>query len=83
MSIQIEGVTYFSVADIQQDQRLPRQTIWRWRKGGHIPQGRLYRGKQLLFTKDEIEQIRKYANRLEPVAETPKRKRRPRQSRSH
>jgi predicted DNA-binding transcriptional regulator AlpA len=85
MSIQVEGVTYFSVADIQRDLGIPRQTIWRWRKARHIPQGRLYRGKQLVFTKDEVEEIRKYANRLEPVNDTTQRRRqrRPARSRSH
>jgi hypothetical protein len=82
MSIQIDGVTYFSVTDIQRDLKVPRQTIWRWRKAGHISQGRLYRGKRLVFTKEEVEEIRKYANRLEPVAERSTRKRRPRRSRS-
>ena len=67
MSIIIGGVTYFSSVDIQQDLGIVRQTLWRWRKAGTIPQGRRYRGRQVVFTKQEIESIRQYANRLEPV----------------
>lgn len=67
MPIQIDGVTYFSADDVHRDLGVVRQTLWRWRKGRKIPQGRRYRGRRIVFTKQEVETIRKFANRLEPV----------------
>jgi predicted DNA-binding transcriptional regulator AlpA len=67
MPIQIDGVAYFSAADIQRDLGVTRQTLWRWRKARKIPQGRRYRDRQVLFTKEEVDVIHEYANRLEPA----------------
>jgi hypothetical protein len=67
MAIQIEDVTYFTAGDIQRDLGIVRQTLWRWRRDRLIPQGRRYRGRQIVFTKQEVGLIRKFANRLEPV----------------
>ena len=65
--MQIKKIDYFSAADIQQEIGVVRQTLWRWRKAKKIPQGRLYRGRQVVFTKQEVEAIREYADRLEPA----------------
>jgi transposase-like protein len=65
--IVIERVEYFTAADIQRDLGVARQTLWRWRKGGKIPQGRRYRDRQVVFTLQEVEAIREYSNRLEPA----------------
>ena len=67
MPIEIEGVRYFSAADIHRDVGVPRQTLWRWRKEGKIPQGRRYRDRQIVFTQEEVTAIRGYANRLGPA----------------
>lgn len=67
MPIEIDGIRYFSAADIHRDLGVARQTLWRWRKDRKIPQGRRYRDHQVVFTKEEVEAIREYANRLEPV----------------
>jgi hypothetical protein len=63
----IEGVTYLSATDIQRELGVTRQTLWRWRKERKIPLGRRYRNKQVVFTQQEVEAIREYSNRLEPV----------------
>lgn len=68
MPIEIAGIRYFSATDINREIGITRQTLWRWRKQREIPQGHKYRGHQLLFTKEDVEAIRRYANRLEPVA---------------
>lgn len=67
MPILIERVEYFTAADIQRDLGIARQTLWRWRKAEKIPQGRRYRDRQVVFTREEVEAIREYSNRLEPV----------------
>jgi hypothetical protein len=67
MPIHVEGVEYFTAADIQREIGVVRQTLWRWRKDGRIPQGRRYRDRQIVFTREEVESIREYSNRLEPA----------------
>ena len=67
MKIEIDGIQYFTASDIHRDLGIVRQTLWRWRKAGKIPSGRRYRERQIVFTKHEFEEIRDYANRLEPA----------------
>jgi len=68
MPVVIEGTSYFSVEEIAKDLRVSRSTFWRWRAlSEELPAGRRYRGKMVVFTKEEVEAIRGFANRLEPV----------------
>jgi hypothetical protein len=67
MPIEIEGVEYFTAADIQREVGVVRQTLWRWRRARVIPQGLRYRNKSIVFTRAEVEVIREYSNRLEPA----------------
>jgi predicted DNA-binding transcriptional regulator AlpA len=67
MPILIDRIEYFTASDIQRDLGVARQTLWRWRKSGKIPQGRRYRDRQVVFTREEVDAIRDYSNRLEPV----------------
>ena len=66
MSLSVEGITYYTMKDIVSQLSVSRQTLWRWRREGKIPQGQLFRDKQLLFTKLEFGQIEAFANRIEP-----------------
>lgn len=59
---------YSALAEAGRHVRLERQTIWRWRQEGKVPAGRRFRDKQVIFTADEAEKIRDYANRMEPLA---------------
>ena len=66
----ISGVTYFTVKEVAAILGCSRTTLWRWLKTGLIPKGRRYRNLERLFTSDEIERIRAYANRMEVDDET-------------
>ncbi len=66
MPIEIKGVIHFTACDVAREVGISRQTLWRWRQNGKVPPGRRYRDHQVLFTDWEMEQIRDYANRLEP-----------------
>jgi hypothetical protein len=65
--IRIDGITYFSAMDVQREIGVVRQTLWRWRRARKIPAGRRYRDRQVVFTREEVDAIRKYANRLVPA----------------
>lgn len=67
MPIEIEGIEFFTAADIQRQVGVVRQTLWRWRRARVIPQGLRYRSKTIVFTRAEVEAIREYSNRLEPA----------------
>ena len=71
MPVQVNGVEYLSVAEVLADIGVTRQTLWRWRQEGHIPGGNRYRGRQVVFSPDELAQIRSYANRVEPIEVQP------------
>jgi excisionase family DNA binding protein len=66
MPIQVEGVTYVTAQEAAEEVDVSRQTIWRWRKDRKIPGGYRYRNGQLLFSRQELDAIRRYANRLQP-----------------
>lgn len=66
-TVLIEGSTYVPAGEICKRLRVARQTLWRWRHAGHIPAGRRWRDRQIVFTLAEVEQIVRYANKLEPA----------------
>jgi hypothetical protein len=70
--LEIDGITYFSTTDLLTELGVSRQTLWRWRRHGKIPSGHRYRDKTILFTADEVELIRQYANRIEPTGKANK-----------
>lgn len=67
MPVEVDGVTYYSASEVASVVGISRQSLWRWRTVGRVPPGRKYRDRQILFTARELEQVREYANRLEPV----------------
>lgn len=67
MAVSIDGEHYLTLTDVSDEVRITRQTLWRWRQDGKVPRGRKYRGREVLFTEEEFAQIRKYAQRLEPI----------------
>ena len=71
MPLEIEGETYLSAGDVAEDVGISRQTLWRWQQDQKVPAGQRFRGKMLVFTEGEVEEIREYANRLEPAGPSP------------
>ncbi len=67
MPVTIEGRKYYTNAEVSDELRVSRQTLWRWREKGSIPAGLRYRTRQVLFKADEVEAIRQFANRLVPI----------------
>lgn len=61
----IEGVEYFTTAEVTSAAGISRQTLWRWRKEGLVPQGHTFRSRGVLFSRSERNQIVAYANRVE------------------
>jgi hypothetical protein len=66
-SITIDGVGYYSAADVARELGVSRQSLWKWRLHGKIPQGRRYRNRLVVFTTTEFFAIRDYSQRLEPA----------------
>jgi len=67
MPVTIQSEIYCTNAEVADELRVSRQTLWRWREKGFIPAGLRYRTRQVLFTSDEVEAIRRYANKLVPI----------------
>jgi hypothetical protein len=67
MPIEVDGSRYLTAADVLEELKITRQTLWRWRQDGKVPLGRRYRDKKILFSAHDVELIRIYANRVEPI----------------
>ena len=67
MSLNIDGKEYYSANEVLDRLTVTRQTLWRWRQQGKVPSGYLYRRKWVLFTADEVDEISRFANQLEPL----------------
>ena len=65
--VEIAGAVYFWASQVAEAVNVSRQTLWRWRKDRKIPAGRLFRDRRILFSTEEFEAVRLYANRLEPA----------------
>jgi predicted DNA-binding transcriptional regulator AlpA len=68
MAREVEGIRYLTLPEVLQQMQITRQTLWRWRREGHIPAGRRFRDRQVLFSEDEVALIRSHANRIEPIS---------------
>ena len=68
MSVIIDDVRYYSASEVMRELGITRQTLWRWRQEGKVPSGHRYRNRQVLFSADDLEIVRKHANRIEPIA---------------
>jgi predicted DNA-binding transcriptional regulator AlpA len=67
MPLTIDGTEFYTVSELAEELEVSRQTLWRWRTKGEVPQGRRYRNREVVFTESEAAEIRHYAYRLEPI----------------
>jgi excisionase family DNA binding protein len=71
MPLAIAGAEYLTTDEVCRLAGISRQTLWRWRQDHRIPSGSRLRGKRLVFSAAEVEQIRTYASLLEPADRRP------------
>lgn len=69
MPVKINEISYLTASDVLEEVGVTRQTLWRWRQEGKIPQGNRFRNRQVIFSPEEVEVIREFANRIEPIRE--------------
>ena len=69
-AIEINGVKYFTLDDVATAVGRTRVTIWRWRQEGVIPGGHRDRRRRVLYTSTELEAIKEFALRVEPILPT-------------
>ena len=69
MASLIAGTPYIAGHELVGELRISRQTLWRWRREGHIPPGHRFRDGKVMFTQEEADEIRRFANRIEPIDE--------------
>lgn len=67
MPLSIKGEQYYCATEILAELAVSRQTFWRWRREGKIPQGCRDRAGRVLFTSPELAAIRAHANLVEPI----------------
>ena len=67
--VQIDGVEYVAASEVSRQVEVSRQTLWRWRREGKIPSGHRYRDGRVLFTLEELHEIREHAFKVEPIDE--------------
>ena len=66
--VKVAGTMYLPATEVAKHVGISRTTMWRWRHEGKIPLGRRYRSGLILFSPAEVELVRDYADRLEPVS---------------
>jgi predicted DNA-binding transcriptional regulator AlpA len=69
MPLSLDGVKYFSATEIAAVIGVSRVTLWRWRTDRLIPQGHRMRGRKVVFSEADLEAIRQYAMRVEPISD--------------
>ena len=67
MTIHVDGRLFYLTKDVVENLGISRQTLWRWRNEGKIPPGNRYRGNKIIFSEEEVNQIREYTEYIEPI----------------
>jgi predicted DNA-binding transcriptional regulator AlpA len=63
----IDGTRYLTAAELLEALEVSRQTLWRWRQERRVPSGHRFRGRQVVFSPEEVAAIRAFATRIEPI----------------
>jgi predicted DNA-binding transcriptional regulator AlpA len=71
MPLTIDGVEYWSAGEVIESLGVSRATLWRWRHERKVPSGHRLRGRQVIFTRSEVDAIREFALRVEPIVGEP------------
>ena len=61
----VSGTPFYTATETTEIVGVSRQSLWRWRRDSLVPCGRRYRGRELLYTRGEVETIYAHAHRLE------------------
>ncbi len=69
MPIKVSGSAYYRNDEVARLIGVSRQSLWRWRHEGKIPLGRRYRSREVVYTAEELNAIRGYAHRIEPLSQ--------------
>lgn len=69
MSVEVNGIRYFSKAEVAEIISVSRQTLYRWIDEGKIPAPRHERRRdgRLLYSQADLDEIQSFANDVEPV----------------
>lgn len=68
MPLTINEKSFFTATEVAKEIGVVRQTLWRWRQEGKIPAGHRYRDRQILFAVEDLDLIREFAHRIEPIS---------------
>jgi hypothetical protein len=68
--VHVDGIAYFPATEVAAILKVSRQTLWRWRRSRKIPLGHRFRDGQTFFTQNEVEEIKSFAHRIEPINAT-------------
>mgnify|MGYP003573555568 CR=1 FL=1 len=75
MPVLVDGIEFLTLKEVVDAVGITRQTLWRWRQEGKIPAGHRFRARHVVFTPDEMQQIERYANRIDSIDTSEKRQR--------
>ena len=67
LPVNIRNISYLSVSELLEELEVTRQTLWRWRQEGKIPAGHRLRNRMVVFSAEEVEEIKAFANQIEPI----------------
>lgn len=65
--MRVNGVRYVEMAEVLEELEISRQTLWRWRQDCKVPYGNRFRDGRLIFTEEEVDAIRAFANSVDPA----------------
>lgn len=69
MPLILKGVEYFKVREVAAAAGVRRETFWRWREKGVVPQGRAYQNTTI-FTSEELAAVVEYSTTPRPLEDS-------------